>query len=158
MPDPDHPHISSWVPYLSRLVVKSDADTYFVGHSVGCQTILRYVETLGDGVTVGGAVFVAPWLSLKEGSLETPEGVAIADEWLNSQIEIARVSVHLKRLSAVFSDDDQYINLSDSEILRKYLGAKIIVHPKRGHFTEFDGVTEVHAVLNELLNMAKEKR
>jgi predicted alpha/beta hydrolase family esterase len=41
MSDPEEPSISEWVPYLSQNVGGLDEDTYFIGHRVGCQAILR---------------------------------------------------------------------------------------------------------------------
>ena len=55
MPNTNEPKIRSWVRYLEKRVGKPDSETYFVGHSLGCQAILRYLETLPDGVKVGGA-------------------------------------------------------------------------------------------------------
>src|SRR3989338_3630464 len=52
MPEPNHPKIAK----------NPDEDTYFVGHSIGCQTILRYLEKINK--KVGGAVLVAGWLVL----------------------------------------------------------------------------------------------
>ena len=60
MPDPDEPDIAEWVHMLKMSVGKPDRNTFFVGHSIGCQTILRFLETLGEGEETGGAVLVAP--------------------------------------------------------------------------------------------------
>src|SRR3972149_7057895 len=58
MPTPDAPKIKSWVETLRKAVGSPDKDTYLVGHSIGCQTILRYLETLRLNERVGGVVFV----------------------------------------------------------------------------------------------------
>ena len=76
MPDPENPKIEAWVLHLSQVVGLPDANTCFVGHSIGCQTILRYLQTLNT--QVGQVVFVAPWFSLKEDSYESDEERAIA--------------------------------------------------------------------------------
>src|SRR3989338_6312903 len=57
MPHTEAPEISEWVEYLKSIVEAPDKDTYFIGHSIGCQAILRYLETLT--APVGGAIFVA---------------------------------------------------------------------------------------------------
>ena len=57
LPDSDKPRIEKWIPALADAVGTADANTYFVGHSMGCQAIARYVETLDQ--KIGGAVFVA---------------------------------------------------------------------------------------------------
>ena len=59
MPETDEPKMELWIPFLSQLVGKPDLNTFFVGHSIGCQAIIRYLETLPEGVKIGGAVFVA---------------------------------------------------------------------------------------------------
>src|SRR3989338_7241510 len=58
LPQADAPRIYNWVPALTKTVGVPDKQTFFVGHSMGCQTIARYLETLPEGVQVGGAVFV----------------------------------------------------------------------------------------------------
>jgi predicted alpha/beta hydrolase family esterase len=71
MPNTNKPVIEEWVNHLSEIVGEVDAQTYFVGHSVGCQTILRYLETQA-GKKAGGCVLVAAWFKLEDlESLET---------------------------------------------------------------------------------------
>ncbi len=53
MPHPDTPTIDDWVACMRSAVPTLDENTCFIGHSVGCQTILRYMETLPASVQVG---------------------------------------------------------------------------------------------------------
>jgi predicted alpha/beta hydrolase family esterase len=46
-----------WVAYLSEIAAEPDEDLYMIGHSAGCITILRYLETIDR--RIGGAVLVA---------------------------------------------------------------------------------------------------
>jgi uncharacterized protein len=156
MPDSFHPHIDAWVNCLSEVVGDIDNRTYFVGHSIGCQAILRYLESLDGNTKVGGAVFIAGWFHLKEGSIETEEDKEIASEWIDSRIDFSQIKKHLDRSVALFSDNDPDVPLSEAQIFEKELGSKVIIHPKRGHFTAADGVTELHLALNEILKMAKD--
>ncbi len=66
MPDTSEPKIEVWIPFLSKLVGQADENTFFVGHSIGCQAIIRYLQTLPDGIKIGGAVFVAGWYSVRK--------------------------------------------------------------------------------------------
>src|SRR3989344_2952524 len=59
MPNTDNPKIEEWVSSLAKMVGQPDENTFFVGHSIGCQAILRYIESINK--KVGGAVFVAGW-------------------------------------------------------------------------------------------------
>ena len=63
MPNPDTPSIDEWVDTLSSSISILDEETYFVGHSIGCQTILRYLEKQ-ELTNIGGILFVTPWFSL----------------------------------------------------------------------------------------------
>jgi uncharacterized protein len=154
MPDTNEPHISAWVPYLAKTVGKADNDTYFVGHSMGCQAILRYLESLDGNLRVGGAVFVAGWFHLN--SMSAPKEKAIAKEWTDTPMDFQLIRNHLEDSVACFSDNDPYVPLSDSEIFKNVIGSRIIIHPKRGHFTAEDGVLEMHLALNEILKFAKD--
>lgn len=40
MPDTWHPKISEWVNKIKELAGNVDEETYFVGHSIGCQAML----------------------------------------------------------------------------------------------------------------------
>ncbi len=57
MPDTMHPRIDAWVAALGECIGQPDEELFLVGHSVGCQTILRYLPTASHAVagrTVGG--------------------------------------------------------------------------------------------------------
>jgi predicted alpha/beta hydrolase family esterase len=59
MPNPETPKKAEWVEHLQKIVPDPNSDTFFVGHSMGCQAIQRYLEKLSDDQMVGGVVFVA---------------------------------------------------------------------------------------------------
>ena len=59
LPEAETPRIGKWVPTLAVAVGAVDENTYLVGHSMGCQTIARYLEGLDESIHVGGAVYVA---------------------------------------------------------------------------------------------------
>ncbi len=65
MPNPSEPKIEEWIPFLENIIDEPDEDTYLVGHSIGCQTIFRYLEQL-ENKKIGGAVCVAGWFILSE--------------------------------------------------------------------------------------------
>ena len=57
MPNVMNPEFKSWISYLKEIVTSPDGNTFFVGHSLGCIAVLRFIETLKE--EVGGAVLVA---------------------------------------------------------------------------------------------------
>jgi len=153
MPNTNVPTIKEWIPFLAKAVKKAEKDTYFVGHSVGCQTILRYLQTI-DG-KIGGVVFVAGWLpAIKLNGISGDE-IAVAKPWIETPIDFERAKNATKNFTAIFSDNDPYVAPENAEAFRKNLGAKIIIEKKKGHFTQEDGCTELPAVLDELLKFMK---
>src|SRR3989338_8126447 len=72
MPHTGEPRVLEWIGFLKEYVGIPDKDTYFVGHSLGCIAIARYLADISDtpsafGISpskdgekkVGGCVFVA---------------------------------------------------------------------------------------------------
>ena len=76
LPLPEMPQIDRWVSALRRTVGTPNEETFFVGHSMGCQTIARFLESLPPNVKVGGAVFVGGFFKRLTG-METPGDQAI---------------------------------------------------------------------------------
>lgn len=148
MPNTEEPKIDEWVGHLLSLVPDPDENTYFVGHSIGCQAILRYLEKL-DNKKIGGAVFVAGWLTLT--NLETKEERKIADPWLKTPIDFEKVKNNINKVIAIFSDNDPFVPLEENKkIFSEKLNAEIIIENDKGHFTGEDGIFELPIVLQEL--------
>jgi predicted alpha/beta hydrolase family esterase len=147
MPNPEEPEIEAWVGHLAEQVGEADADTFLVGHSIGCQTVLRYLEGLDAGVKVGGVVLVAGWMHLKPVVFEEEGAEEVARPWIDTPIDWEKVKSHCDRFFAVFSDDDPYVPLDDSKIFEEKLGAKIIVEKGLQHINGEAEVMELPVVL-----------
>lgn len=150
MPHPGAPEIGSWVSTLERQVGVPDADTYFVGHSVGCQTIVRYLAGLPDGLQVGGCVFVAGWTALTAEALPDEESADIAEPWLSQPIDWAAAKSHPSHVTAVFSDNDPFVPHSQVGVFEKNLGARIIMEPGKGHLSGEEGISSLPVVVEEI--------
>ena len=150
MPNTNRPKISEWVTSMPSIPAWRYPETYFIGHSIGCQTVLRYLELLPEGCEVGGVVFVAPWTKLT--NLEKGEP-AIAKEWLATPIDWDEVRTHSRKFTAIFSDNDPYVPLENAKTFEENLGAKLVMEMKKGHFTEEDGITKLPALLDEVLEI-----
>jgi len=151
LPEAGTPRINNWVPKLAEVVGVADENTYFVGHSMGCQTIVRYLETLPEGAKVGGAVFVAGFF--KSLTLEKDEEKDIADEWLKASLDFEKVKSHLPRSVAIFSDNDPWVPRENQEDFKEKLGSEIIIEHDKKHFSGSDGVKELPIVLEKILEL-----
>jgi len=153
MPDTDNPSKALWINHLKELVGHCDDDTYFVGHSLGCQTILRYLQMQPPGVKVGGVVFVAGFETLSARYSE-PEVQRVLGPWLKDPIHWEAIRGRTKHFVAVFSDNDGWVPLENVEFFSRKLGAETIVLHDMQHFSGSRGITELPIVLEKLEEMA----
>ncbi len=145
MPNTDEPTIQEWVGHLSKIITNPNNETYVIGHSIGCQAILRYLETLDT--QIGGAVFVAGWFSL---TLDNQEEIEIAKPWLNTPMDFGLIRTNLPKSIAIFSDNDSWVPTENSEFFAARLGSKTLMLHNKGHFSGSDGIEELPEALQSL--------
>lgn len=155
MPEPINPRIETWVPFLSLQIGEIDEETFLVGHSIGTQTILRYLESLPESKKLGGVVLLAPWIHLTDEAYETKEDVEIAKPWLGTPLDWNKIKTHTDNFVAIFSDNDPLVPLSDSKIFEEKLGAKIIIEKSQGHFSGSDGLKELASLLEAVIEISR---
>ena len=144
------------MPALAKAVVKPDENLYLVGHSMGCQTIARYLESLPAGVKIGGAVFVAGFFKHLTGLEDDPAVQETDQHWLTAPLDFDKVKSHLGKSVAIFSETDPYVPLDNQEDFENKLGSKIIVVKGPGHFSGgLDNCTELPEALNAVLEISK---
>lgn len=151
-PRTENPTIGDWVPFLSNAVGVPDKNTYFIGHSIGCQTIMRYLETID--VKIGGVFFVAGWFDLE--NLEDAEAEEVARPWLEIPIDTGRVKHNTEFSITILGDNDQWVPYKTTK--KKFedlLGSEIITVPNGGHITSDEGFDSfpllIETVQNKLL-------
>lgn len=145
MPDADAPRFETWVPFLESLIRAPNGDTLVLGHSMGGQAALRYLERLPEGERVGTVALVAP-------VVETITGMSADDEivarpWLSRPFDADKIRRSALSLVGIFSDDDPFIPLSSEELIREEFGAMTQVFPARGHFSGDGGCVELPEIL-----------
>lgn len=152
MPNPGVPKIRAWVGKLTK-TISPDENAILVGHSIGCQTILRYLQTLAPKKKIKGIVLIAPWMELDEETIEEEgeEVREIARPWMETPIDFKKVKKLAGKTVAIFSDNDPFVPLSQKTIFRKKLGAKVIIEKGKGHFTVGDGTKKLPSALKAIL-------
>lgn len=147
MPDADRPIIETWVSHLAQVVGAPDEETYLIGHSVGCQTILRYLESIKT--PIAGAIFVAGWFNLE--NLETEEEKKLAGPWIETPINIEKVKAVLPKSTLIISDNDDYGAFEENKKKFAEFVTKTVVLPGRKHIVD-DKAPEI---LTEFLLLVK---
>jgi hypothetical protein len=147
MPGGKYPKLIEWINVFSEVVNKPDEDTYFVGHSLGCVAILKYIEQLKINSKIGGVILVSGFIS----SL----GISEIENFVDVPLNPVRVKDKLKKIVAIHSDNDSSVPLKFAEELRNKLGVKLILEHNKGHISESDKVKELPSLLNLIIEMSK---
>ena len=127
-PHTETPTQKDWVPFLSEQIGEPDEDLYLIGHSVGCITILRYLETLSEEQKVGGVVMVAGFVNhLGYDELKNYFEIPIDYQKIKSRVKNGFVAIH--------SDNDPYVDSKNADVFKEELEASAIVRNNMGHFS-----------------------
>ncbi len=126
-PETEAPNLEKWLPVLREAAGDSVEEVFLVGHSVGCITIMRYLESLPEGKKVGGAVLVA-------GFTENL-GFEELKNFFTTDINFGKIKESSKGFVAIHSDDDPYVPIKYGDILKEKLGTELIVKHNFKHFS-----------------------
>jgi predicted alpha/beta hydrolase family esterase len=144
MPNTYHPQCSEWVNYLRECVGTPDADCFFVGHSLGCITILRYLETLKKEESIGGVVCVAGFFE------DLGKGYEEIFGFVERPVDWEAVHQHCKKFAVVHSDDDAVVPLLFAKHLAEHLGCDVQCTTGKRHFGLKDNTVQVPEVLHAI--------
>jgi len=151
MPETVNPKLTGWLPKLGKTIKEPDENLFLVGHSLGCITIMRYLQNLNGNKKVGGVVFVAGFtddLGYKE-----------LTNFFVDPIDLKAIKKRAKYFYAINSDDDPYVSLKYGEELKEKLGAKLIIRKNMRHFSgpidDEESCTSLPEVTKSILKMAK---
>lgn len=139
MPEPDAPAIGPWLAALNG-AVEAPERTVLVGHSIGCQAILRYAAATGR--PIGGAVLVAAWW------WANVDWVALKP-WVSEPYDVAAARKAIAKATVLISDNDPYTPETEANrsAWEARLGAAVTVVPGAEHFNEDTAPAVLDAVL-----------
>lgn len=127
-PDAENPKLEAWLPKLKEVIGEPDEDLYLIGHSLGCITIMRYLETLADDQKVGGVVFVA-------GFTENV-GYDEIKTFFETPVDLEKIKGKAKNgFVAIHSNNDPHVDLKYADIFKEKLNAEVIIKNNSGHFS-----------------------
>lgn len=143
-PTPGAPEIAACVEEL-REVVGEDRDalaqTILVGHSVGCQANLRFLEVLPEGARVRGVLCVAGWWWVDE-----PRDTI--RPWIERPMDRARVRAAAGTVRVLISENDPFTSdhAANARQWENALGAEVILLPDARHLNRAREPTVLEAV------------
>ena len=144
MPDTQHPRVGPWVKMLSETVGEPRQDDLFVGHSLGCITIVRYLQTLRPGERVTRAIFVAGFY--EELGPEYDE----LKSFLDDPVDWGAVKAACASFVVIHSEDDDAVPSARALALAEKLGVQVDMRQGYGHFSGSEGHRELPLILEKL--------
>lgn len=132
-PNTNEPKLSEWLSEIRKHVKKFEKkdEWILIGHSLGCPTILRLLETFGNGEKIKVAILVAAFAK--------DLGVEETRDFVERDFDWKKIRQGCDKFIIINSDNDPYIELSEGERLTKLLGAELVVEPGGGHINEGSG-------------------
>lgn len=146
MPNTDNPIASEWIDTLDATLRILESDKlYLIGHSLGCITILKYLESPKRSRTVKSCIFVAGF------GRKFREYEGGHDTFFDKDLDWNEIRKNCDHFTIIHSSDDTNVNIREANFLKDNLKAKIIIVDGLGHFGSADNVFEVPLVRDAVL-------
>ncbi|MFK4436529.1 putative alpha/beta hydrolase family esterase [Paenibacillus sp. RC21] len=148
MPNSQAPQLHEWTQQLLSSIEVLHKDTYFVGHSLGCVSILRYLQQVSIPEQLGGLVFVS-------GFTDPVPTLPSLDEFTTDKLDYEQIMDSVKMRTVIASKDDTIVPFALSKKLAKDIQADFHEVEHGGHFLERDGFTSLPIAYQVLMDMMK---
>lgn len=149
LPSPQHPVYDEWLQTLKNEIRDVDEHTFFVGHSLGCITILKFLQQLPAATRVGGAVLVS---GFDRALPKLPQ----LDPFTQEPPDYAQLVAMVKCRAVLSAQNDWLVPHAFSEELARHFAARFVSVPRGGHFLDREGVTKLPPALALLEGMLQE--
>lgn len=148
LPSADNPQTDEWQQALEAQVTKLDRQTYFIGHSLGCIALLRYLENTADTANIGGYILVSGF----NASLPI---LPQLDHFITPDINYPKLVEIAQHRVVIAASNDPAVPLSLSKDLADALDAEFVQVAGGGHFLESDGYSTFPLLLETFEHFKK---
>lgn len=145
LPDPDNPDPEKWRETIALEVGVVTKQIGIVGHSLGCQAALQYLDSLSDDQWKLGRMVLVSGFNEPFG-----DDPAIAN-FVGDGVDLTSIKGHVGGITVIRSDDDPEVPAELTDKLAIGLGVPPTVVPGAKHFRDSDGVGQVPEVLEGLV-------
>ena len=142
------PNINKWIENLHKEVSNPNYNTVFIAHSLGCITLLKYIEALSDNITIGGVILIS--------AFDKPLPlIPLISSFVDKPTNYQSIIPKIKQIKVIGSNNDLIVPLKYTNEVAKHLNTSLIEINKAGHFTSQDGYKkfpELYKILEEMIN------
>ncbi|MBS0878476.1 MULTISPECIES: alpha/beta fold hydrolase [unclassified Tatumella] len=143
LPESHSPQLSHWLESLESVVGEPDENTWLVGHSLGCITLLNYLNQRYPQAVTGGMILVS-------GFSEAVPGLEMLADFVRQPVDNHRIISNVRQRAVIASLNDTIVPAAFSLRLSQQLAAPFYGIPDSGHFLGREGVTELPLVASLL--------
>lgn len=131
LPNTYNPNLNEWLLCMNKKIKEVNDNVYLVGHSLGCISILKFLNQLKVGTKIGGILLVSGF----DDSLPL---FPILNSFVDKKIDYLKIKTMTKKICVIASKDDELVPIEYSQQLAKNLKAKFLKLNGYGHFLVFD--------------------
>ncbi|MCL1873018.1 MAG: alpha/beta hydrolase, partial [Clostridiales bacterium] len=146
MPNPDSPLAAEWDRYLDDNIKELNEDTYFICHSLGCVTLLRYLNRQSARTKIGGAI-------LASGFVEMLPKYPMFRGFIDIDLDMGKLIAMVDKRCVFSSPNDIIVEYKYSQELARLFDAKLVTIEGGGHFIGQEGFSEFPELFEELCAM-----
>lgn len=145
LPKCDKPNVDTYNKFLIQ-DWEYNSETTLIGHSSGAVEILSLLENLPEGIVIDKAILVA-------GFIDNLNWDALNELFIHS-FDWDKIKSKCKKFVLIHSDNDPYVPLEHGNVLKKNLGADLILKEGQKHFSvgSFGEEYKKFPLLLELIN------
>lgn len=149
MPHTEEPQLTEWLAHLKEVIGEPDEDLVLIGHSLGCVTIMRYLESLKKEQKVGKVILVAAFTD--------QIGFKELENFFKKPLDFEKIKAgSADGFVVIQSDNDPFVSEQYGNRLEAELGADLLIKEGAEHMSgpllEPDSITELPDVVSEVLD------
>ena len=127
LPNTNYPKLNEWIEYINKNVSELNENIYFVGHSLGCISVLKFLSQFNKNSKIGGLILVS-------GFDEKLPLFPTLNSFVSDKIDYSKIINMTQKITVIASQDDDLVPIEYSWELSKNLKSKFLKLNGYGHF------------------------
>jgi len=148
MPSPETPKVTDWLSTLKENIKEINENTYFIAHSLGTITVLRYLSEQKNLNKFGGFILVSAFDRIIQGFEELKP-------FIETDLDYKKINAKSALKVIIAAKDDYIVPFEYSKEIAEKLNAQFYPIEKAGHFLDRDGITELPLIPKIFENFKK---
>ncbi|MCF2874069.1 MULTISPECIES: RBBP9/YdeN family alpha/beta hydrolase [unclassified Tenacibaculum] len=141
MPNSKEPKFKEWANHMEKMIINDSENTIFIGHSLGCVTVLNYLNS-NKQKNIKGLFLISGFVD------ETP--IPELEEFIQPTLDYQYIINSTKNRIAISAKDDDIIPFQYSKRMANKLDAKFILLNEGKHFIDRDNFLDFPFLVNEV--------